>query len=322
MKTFALKAATLVPAALLFCAAGARAQFSLGDAADYAVLFEGDGNNSLQINSTPVGGSTISGNIGLGDENGGTPQLDLNNPAVINGNVNFAGTANVQNSSATLNGLVGSDTAGVSSSVSAVTTALTTVNNLSSQFAGDTGAQSVAIALAGTGGTQMITASGGTLISGTYVYNVSSMSFNNGNTLIISGSANQYVVLNFNFSTHFAGTIELTGGITSDQVLFNIIGGNNLTGGNTLQFAANGATQEGTFLDPNGTITMNSVHLDGRVFGGDDSNMQIQSGGTVAAPPSPAPVPEASTIISGALMLVPLGLGALRALRQNRAAVK
>lgn len=42
------------------------------------------------------------------------------------------------------------------------------------------------------------------------------------------------------------------------------------------------------------------------------------SGGTPI--PVPAPVPEASTVMAGALMLLPLGIGALRALRKERTA--
>lgn len=42
------------------------------------------------------------------------------------------------------------------------------------------------------------------------------------------------------------------------------------------------------------------------------------SGGTQI--PVPAPVPEASTVMAGALMLLPLGIGALRALRKERVA--
>jgi hypothetical protein len=49
---------------------------------------------------------------------------------------------------------------------------------------------------------------------------------------------------------------------------------------------------------------------------------QIQDGfsasGTILAPA--APVPEANTVVAGALMLLPLGIGAVRALRKERTA--
>lgn len=254
----------------------AQAGFTLGDAANYAVLYEGAGSHNLQINSGPHNGSTVFGNIGLGIENGGAPQAQLNNPAVINGNINFAGTVNVSNSGAVVNG-------SINGGVTGVETDLNNLNALSSMLGGETGTP-VAISIAN-GGSQTINASSGTLDgTGNRVFTVTSLSFVNGSTLTINGSASDYVVLNFNFNTHFSGTIDLTGGITQDQVLFNLIGGANLVNGDTLQFAANNVTQYGTFLDPNGTITVNSVNLIGHLYGGDTHDMQIVSNGTVAVP--------------------------------------
>lgn len=275
--------------------------FSLGDAANYAVLYEGAGSHNLQINSTPVNGSTVLGNIGLGDELGGAPTLMVNNPGVINGNINFAGTVKNQ-SNGQINGTI-------SGGVTQVETDLDYLNNLSAMLGAETGT-AVAINI-GNGGSQTINASSGMLDSGgNEIFTATSLSFVNGATLTINGSASDYVVINFNFNTHFSGVIDLSGGITSDHVLFNIIGGANLTGGDTLQFAANGVAQTGTFLDPNGTITMNSVMLDGRLFGGDSSDMQIVSGGTIMAP-----VPEPQTYA-----LLALGLGCLGLLyRRTRA---
>jgi hypothetical protein len=252
------------------------AGFSLGDAAHYAVLYEGSGSHNLQINSGPVNGSTVFGDIGLGIENGGSPQAQLNNPAVINGNINFAGTVRVSNSGAVVNG---STNGGVTS----VETDLNNLNSLSASLGAEAGTP-VAINI-GNGGSQTINASSGTLDgSGNEVFDVTALSFVNGATLTINGTASQFVVLNFNFNTHFSGAINLTGGITPDQVLFNLTGGANLTSGDTLQFAANNVTQHGTFLDPNGTIQVNSVNIIGHVFGGDSSDMQITSNGTVAVP--------------------------------------
>jgi len=255
----------------------AHAGFSLGDAANYAVLYEGAGNHNLQINSGPVNGSTVLGNIGLGNESGGTgtPTLMVNNPAVINGNINFAGA--VQNSSnGTING-------SINGGVTQVEMDLDTLNSLSSTLGAEAGTP-VAISVAN-GGSQTINASSGTLdATGNRVFTVTSLSFVNGATLTINGNASDYVVLNFNFNSHFSGAITLTGGITSDHVLFNLTSGASLVNGDTLQFAANNVTQHGTFLDPNGTITINSVNLNGHLFGGDTSDMQITSGGTIFVP--------------------------------------
>ena len=126
------------------------------------------------------------------------------------------------------------------------------------------------------------------------------------------------MVFNFSANTQFKGTILLTGGLTSDQVLFNIIGGANLTGGHTLSINNNGDILTGTFLDPNGTISMDHSVLNGRLFGGDTHNEQIVSGSLINAPP-PA-VPEPTTFIAGALLLLPFGASTLRILRRKATA--
>jgi hypothetical protein len=100
----------------------------------------------------------------------------------------------------------------------------------------------------------------------------------------------------FNFSG-FNGSIVLAGGITSDQVLFNITGGD-------LTINTNGATTMGTFLDPNGSISMNHSVLDGRLFGGDSHNMQIVSGANIIAPPSAVPEPTRTGLVLGLMIAI------------------
>ena len=285
----------------MFLPAQANAGFSLGDASHYAVLYEGSGTHNLQINSSPVNGSTILGDIGLGNLSNGFPTAQFNNPAVINGNINFSSNISIS-ANAVINGTTNGQ-------VSQVKTDLLNLNALSSTLGGEAGSN-VAINISN-GNTLTLNASNGILDgSGNNVFTATALSFVNGATLVINGSASQFVVINFNFNTHFSGVITLTGGITPDQVLFNMIGGANLTGGDTLQFAANNVSQAGTFLDPNGVITMNSVNLRGHIFGGDASDMQIVSGGTIV-------VPEPS---SYALVLSALGMLGMAA--RSRAAKK
>lgn len=290
-------------------AQSAHAGFSLGDAVNYAVLYEGSGGHNLQINSNPLNGSTILGNIGLGDENGGAPTLMVNNPAVINGNISFAGA--VKNSS---NGQINGT---ISGGVTQVETDLDYLNSLSASLGSEAGAP-LTINLSGSSGSQTINASSGTLDSnGNRVFNLTSMTFNNGNTLTINGDgAGDSVVINVaetNINNpHFAGAITLTGGLTPNQVMFNFTGGNSvtLTGGSTLQTAANNADQDATYLDPNGTININSVNITGHLYGGDSSDMMIVSGGTLVAD---VPEPGSAQLATVALFA---GLAARRWFRR------
>jgi hypothetical protein len=74
-------------------------------------------------------------------------------------------------------------------------------------------------------------ASAGTLdANGNRVFNLTQFNLVNGATLDIQGGASDFVVLNYGISGDFKpnGTIELTGGITEDHVLFNIDAGQTL----------------------------------------------------------------------------------------------
>jgi hypothetical protein len=292
---------------LALAAPRAHAGFLLGDAANYAVLFEGAGNNHLAFNN-----GTISGNVGIGAPSGATTsQFQFSGGAantILDGNGNFAGAVNVA-------GTAGVDytiTAGhtITGSHPNVQTDLNNVNNLSASLGLESGAN-LAISV-GNGGNQIINAASGTLdANGNRVFTVTSMSFVNGATLTINGdAAGDSVVFNFAANANFGGTIVLGGGLTSDQVLFNITGGANLSGGNTLTISTSGATETGVFLDPNGTIQMNHSILDGRLFGGDMHDQMIVSGASIFAPSPPAPEP-------GVAALTAMGLAALAFLRKR-----
>ncbi len=299
MKTTQLKKALAINITMLGFLAGSlpvRADFNLGAANQFAVIY--DGSNQLQINNPPH--QPVTGNIGINGSGQLAPSGNINIP----GNVEFSAT--VPNPStppggATYGGTYTGNNANVSSAVSTLTT-------LSTTYTGD----AASATQVNINGNTSISASSGALLNGANVFSVTGLNLGNGSTLTISGTSSQYVVLDFGSALgglHFSGAIKLTGGITSDQVLFNI-------DGDTLQTAANGATQAGTFLDDGGTINVNSYTLDGRLFGIDqgNQNMIITSGADIVAP---APVPEANTIIAGALLLLPLGASALRIMRRK-----
>jgi len=306
-----MKISRSVLAAFCFCGAlsqtlVAHAGFSLGDAQQFAVLSQ-FANNQLNFNN-----GTITGDIGLGSPR----QFTISNGSV-NGNSRFSGAGNTTGLTPdpdpgsnpgpfTVSG-GGTVTGGVVANDPFVTSALNTVNSLSQTLGGEAG---TALTLTSS---QTINASGGILDgSGNRVFSSSSVNLANATTLTINGSASDYVVINVtdNYPA-FNGKILLTGGITSDQVLFNMFGGNYTThtGGPTLTLSPNGQTETGTFLDPNGGMQFNHGILDGRFFGGDVVNQQIVSGANITAP-----VPE-----PGTAALAGLGILAFWLRRKSRA---
>lgn len=298
-------------AGIISISAGSTAQAALdlfpGDSASYAVLYEGSGSHNLQINSSPLNGSTILGNVGLAMENSGNPQFQLNNPAVINGDANFANSpARFSNSGGTLNG-------SVNAGVSTVQSDMSDINALSQGLG----------ALPGTtltiNGNTTVLASQGTYDStfNAYVFNLTSLNLGNGSTLTIDGQGlNANVVINDSTTSglHFSGAITLTGGLTPNNAIINLSGGNytTLSGGPTLQTAANGAEQDITYLNPNGTINVDRVNIQGHLFGGDSSDMQIVSGATVQIIPEPAVAALMSTGFIPFIVLVGRRLSNLR----------
>ena len=149
--------------------------------------------------------------------------------------------------------------------------------------------------------------------------------FTAGTTFTINGTADQFVVINIpNVPTidgapvGFDGSIMLTGGITSDHVLFNFGNGNfdTHTGGDPLLINTGGRVTMGTFLDPNGIFNIDNTILDGRIFGG-DANDSFITGSTINAPPF-FPTPEPTSLVLLGSGLVVLGIVRRRKRSQNR----
>jgi hypothetical protein len=246
---------------------------------DYAVLFEGNGNNTLQITNI-----TVNGNVGIGNAGKATDS----GPSTINGRIDFSAPNTGQFSNNNVSNII---SGGVHYNVGGVTTALNTINSLSQTLLGDAGTP-IAI-----NGIQTINASSGAVftVNGQSVHVFDATSFNNNGTsdvLTINGSASDLVAINLDGlgNIQFHGGIDFTGGIDADNVVFNVGGGNysTLTGGNSLDINNNGGadgTTRGIFLDPNGAISVVNAVVQGRVFGGDSHDMQIVSGTTITSPP-------------------------------------
>jgi hypothetical protein len=289
--------------------------FVLGDAANYSVIFQGGGNNVLNINNGPgINGLAVNGNIGIDNTSPNNGVLQLSGPLTLNADVHFAAayTQGVQDNgpysgNIQVNGTISGGHANVHSD-------MVYLNNLSTTLGGE-GGTSVAL----NSGSTISGASGVLDGSGNRVFSVTGLNAPNG-TLTINGDGVHKVVFNIGFSGGFHfNNIVLGGGLTSDDVLFNFFGGNSatLTGGPTMDVNANysgvAGALYGTFLDPFGTISVVNVVISGRVFGGDSHNEQIVSGAEISAPPGLSSVPDTGSTLA----LLGFGISSLLCLRNK-----
>jgi PEP-CTERM motif len=288
--------------------------FTIGpNASNYALLFEGGGTNTLQITNV-----TVNGNVGVG----GAGQVTIGGPATVNGSIDFAAAeACTPNCAQFSNNNAADVFGGPHYSVSAVTSALSTVNALNTTLGAEAGT-SINI-----NGNTTINVSAGVLdASGNRVFTVTGFNTTNSNVLTINGdAAGNNVVLNFiGLSANFNNQVRLVG-LSSDQVLYNFVGGSGLTGGPTLQINDNLSNNtpncslgqfcvQGIFLDPNGAVSITNANVVGRVFGGDTHDFQYVSGSAIAAPTTVVPEPGTLALLGPGL----LALGSFLRRSSNR----
>ncbi|HEY2546872.1 MAG TPA: putative Ig domain-containing protein [Candidatus Acidoferrum sp.] len=254
----------------------------LGAAGNYGVLYMvGSGTHNLQITNV-----TLGANIGVGSAVGGNGvgNVNFNGPGIITGRLDFApGQTNRFNNNNGSN--VGP--ASVNTNVAAVASAISTVTSLSSSLGGLTGTN-ITIH-----GTQTINESSGTLqiVNGvTYsVFTVVSYSENDGSLVTINGDGSgNPVVLNFGANTgniNLGGDVALGGnGLNDDKVIWNFSSSNQNLQLNNNASSFPSVAFHGIILAPNDGIHLVNANLSGRIFGGDNQDMQLVSGLTLHAP--------------------------------------
>lgn len=273
--------------ASLVLSAPARASFNLGTAANYGVI-AGPNTTSMQFSN-----STFNGNVATDNSTttAGGNYVQFSS-GTINGNFSFVGTAQTNLGSGTLNGSKIANDANVA-------TAYTTITNLSTQFAAESGTSF------GSGAQTLLATNGILDSSGNHVFQTTASNFLQGGTLTINGSSSQYVVVDVtgNSNVQLSNQLLLTGGITDDHVFINVVGSGDQVGGTT-----NGGAINGVFVALNDSFNIDNTTIDGRVIGGSNQNFMLVSGIVLTAPPSPVPEPASLALFSGGL----IGIGMIR----------
>jgi len=227
-------------------------------------------------------------NIGL---DGG--QLNLDNPGTIVGNLYLSSGSIFQNTS-TLTGTIFYNQ-NLSQPNNDAATAYSTFNSLAAT-------QTVC-------GTPPCSITGTTTINGTSgavnVIKLAGINLNNA-TLTLNGTpGTQFVIdVSGNMNVQSGSTINLTGGLSIDDVVFNVAGSVSTSGA-----PAGSEVIHGIVLDPTGSIQLSNGFIDGELIAG-GSSIQIVSGSYVDQVSTPEP---SSILMLGFGLIGLLGLSRAKA---------
>lgn len=238
----------------------------------------------------------------------GQPQM--NGPGTTTGNVGYNGSTSLQ-----LNGSAGPEINGnliLGNNATVNNPAQVTGTIFTNQSAQLNAAQAAAINAAsffnGLTPTSVMTVVNGTTTiigsAGLNVLNLTGITLGNGQTLTLSGPAGAQFVINVSGNMALnSGLIQETGGLLASDVVFNVAGKVQTSGGLNNESVINGIV-----LDLSGQIALSPGAINGELIAG-GNNPQIVSGGSVTGIVS---APEPSS-----LLLLSMGITGLFLLRRR-----
>ncbi len=274
------------------------AQLGLDSVENFAVY--ADGTETITGTAT-----TVTGDVGLG--NNGTQNFS-SAFAINNGNYRVDPYANNSHpySGSFTGGTVMQSLGYVSTNVDDVSTYAAGLPATANYVSITTGA-SISSPFSSTGGINVI--------------NVGTISINGngaGRKLTLSGGPNDIFVLNVSNSVSFLETnwtpVVLSGGVTEDHVLFNLL---NTSGSANALYVSNNVTLLGTFIAPDASMFIGSgLNLDGGLFAAGGGSTLTLGSGTVTADVFMLPEPSSFALVGISCLFSLAGLWGRRRTRR------
>jgi hypothetical protein len=276
---------------------------TLGAASNFAIY----GYGSAFTDENGPGPITINGNVGIGT--GGSMNMQ-GSTVVIGGKVFFADTNSGQftMSAATSDSIGGAicNTAAACIATGNVQFSNTNALNAEAAVLNLYNTSRVLSPTAGSPSGALASSFTWTGDGGTNVAKLTSINLSSGSTLTLNGSASDVFILNItgNFSGSGSGKIVLSGGVTPDHVLFNMICTGASQSCNNADTNEPAVTFSGSFVGAGIVLGLDSdITQDtpgggwtGRFFGDTDETIKLFSEATITQPTPTTPTPEPATL--------------------------